>query len=171
MAGQSTPKRKIAVQQYRPRAQEFLQNLNSIPIKSLAVRRTEPIICDKLRAYLNGNLKQFHEIVLKDIKRINGLFVTTASDKLADAIAQVKTATETVIKAYAKLADEFAKQINEKCVNLGSVDVLSNVNLKIEQLRAAQTEAAKNLADLPEKYEKEMQSNYVTLETIIGTAN
>lgn len=137
----------------------------------MAVRKTEPIICDRLRAYLNGNLKIFHENVLKDTKRINGLFMTATSDKMTDAIAQVKAATETVIKAYAEFADEFAKQINEKCGNLGSVQVLSNVNLKIEQLRAAQTEAVKNLAAIPEKYEKEMQTNYVTVENIIGTAN
>lgn len=120
---------------------------------------------------MNWNLKLFHEAVLRDIKRCSAMFMTTTSDKMSDAIAQSKAANEKVLKDFAKLTEKFAKEIDEKCGNLSSVDVLSNINQKIEQLRAKQIEAAKKLSAIPEKYEKEMQSNYVQIEDIIGTAN
>lgn len=165
------PRRAITVPQYRPRAQDFLTNLDSIASRSFGIRRIEPPICERLRSYLNINLKLFHEVVVRDIKRMGATFLTATSDKLPEAIAETKAATEKVIIDYAELADKFAKEINEKCGNLGSVGVLSNVNQKIEQLRATQMDIAKQLAAIPDRYEKEMQSNYVPVEEFLGTGN
>lgn len=163
------PKRKISVQQFRPKAQDFLTNLDSIPTQSFSIRQVEPAICGRIRQYVNQQLKTFHEIVLRDIKRMVTTLETSRSEKVVEATNEVKTANSKVYVDMATLGDKFLTEINTKCAKLTSVPTLSTINQKVEELRATQLDTAIKLAAIPAKYEAEMQANYVPVENIIGT--
>lgn len=164
-----TPKRKISVQQFRPRAQDFLTNLDSIPTQSFGMRQVEPIICGRLRQYVNQQLKMFHEIVLQDIKRLSNTLAISRSDKVTEATTEFKTANDKVYQDFATAGATFLTDINTNCVKLTSVPTLSTINQKIEELRATQLDTSIKLVAIPVKYEAAMQSNYVPVENIIGT--
>lgn len=164
-----TPKRKISVQQFRPRAQDFLTNLDSIPTQSFGMRQIEPTICGRLKQYVNQQLKMFHEIVLQDIKRLTNTLATSKSDKITDATNEFKMANDKVYQDFAAAGASFLTSINTNCVKLTSVPTLSTINQSIEDLRAIQLDTSIKLVAIPAKYEAEMQSNYVPVENIIGT--
>lgn len=88
---------------------------------------------------------------------------------MSDAVATVRNADTKAIADLATLATKLEKEINEKCANLSSVQTLSEINQKVDELRFTQLGNATELAALPQSYENEMQSNYVPVENIIGT--
>lgn len=162
------PNTNVGLPRYRPNAQDFLTNLDSIPSNSLSLRRTEPTICERLRAYLNFKLKLFHERLMMDIKRFAATFVTSRSNRLTEAIADARMATTQAIDDYAARAQQYMTIINQNCAQLNSVETLQNINRLIEDLRARQLTTAGQLAAIPQAYEEKMQSFYRPVEQIIG---
>lgn len=135
----------------------------------LSLRRVEPPICEQMRKYLNQNLKLFHEYIFKDNKRFMATALTSQSDKLNEAISDVQKADSQALTDLTTLADQFLKDINEKCAKLSTVQTLSDINKQVDELRATQLSTATELAAIPKKYEDEMQASYTPVENIIGT--
>lgn len=162
------PKRKISVQYFRPNAQDFLTNLDSISIQSFGMRHIEPTICNRIRQYVDQQLNIFHQIVLHDIKKITNTLVTSKSDYVATAINEARAANKKIYQDFAILGGNLLTDINTKCAKLTSVNWLSNIIQNMETLRTNQLDSAIKLASIPMRYEAEMQSNYVPVENIIG---
>lgn len=168
-----TPRRRISVQQYRPRAQDFLTNLDPINSQIFSIMSggsIEPKICEQIRKYINYNLKIFYEYIFKENKRFMATAMTSQSEKLNQTIFEVQQAYSDVIGNMTILANNFLNETNTKCANISSVQTLGAINKKVGELRAIQLSTATQLATLPQKYENEMQSNYVPVENIIGPA-
>lgn len=163
------PRRKIIVQQYRPSAQEFVTNLDAIPFQSLFLRRVEPAMCEKLRRYVNDQLKLFHEVVLRDSKKMTATLTASRSDRRNESISDVETADVKIITDFVALGNSFLLEINDRCAKLNSTQTIGEVNRGIEAVRANQLRTATTLTLLPQQYEEDMQANYVPVENIIGT--
>lgn len=163
------PKRRISVQQYRPKAQDFITNLDAINTQLFGLRRVEPPICEQMRKSLTFNLKLFHEIIFKDNKRFMATAMTSQSAKLNETIYDVQKADTQVLTDLGMLADSYLKEINTKCASLGSVNTTGEISKKVDELRTVQLGTAIQLAGIPQKFENEMQSNYVPVENIVGT--
>ncbi|XP_031631405.1 uncharacterized protein LOC116345836 [Contarinia nasturtii] len=163
------PKRNISVAHYRPRAQDFLTNLDSIPTATNSIRVIEPVICSRMRGNVNGNLKLVYDHIFRELKRFTGVVITSTSANVPDAINDAQTATDTAIKGLSDLAKKFLTEINEKCAKLTSVDTLSTINQSIEKFRATQLSNCIKLASIPDRFESVMQSYYKPVEDIVGT--
>lgn len=164
------PNTALTIPRYRPRAQDFISNLDAIESKTLLLRRTEPAICDRIRVYLNYKLKLFNERLLSDVRRFANTFLTSRSIRLTEAITDVQNAVTTVLFDFESRAEEFTDAINSNCTSLNSTVTLREINQEIENLRFRQLDTAGQMAKIPEAYEEKMQSFYRPVERILNSA-
>lgn len=163
------PSRKIPVQQYRPKAQEFLSNLDAVPIQAFSLRRSEPPICSKLRAYIDSQMKQAYETIQSDVKRISTSLTASRSPNIDAATTAAKNAIQHVYAQMADYTNSSLTYINGNCTQLNTTVALNNTMQGLEEWRRNQIDNAVKLAAVPESFEAKMQGNYALIEKIIGT--
>lgn len=163
------PSRRIPVQQYRPKATEFLTNLDAVPIQAISLRKSEPTICTKLRSYLDSQFKQAYETILSDVKRISSSLASSRSSNIDAATTAARNAIQHVYGQFADISNSSLTYINGNCSVLNTTGVLNNTMQGLEDWRRNQIDYAVKLAGVPESYEAKMQGNYALIEKIIGT--
>lgn len=163
------PTRKIPVQQYRPKAQEFLTNIDSVPIQAISLRKSEPTICCKMRSYLDAQLKQAYETIVADVKRISSSLAASKSANIDAAIVAAEKAIQAVYTKMADIEKTTLASINTNCASLDTTATLNGILQKLEGWRQIQLSTSVAMAKIPEKFEADMQANYAKIEKIIGT--
>lgn len=163
------PSRKIPVQQYRPKAQDFLTNIDTVPIQALSFRKSEPPICTKMRSYLDSQIKQVYETILSDVKRITTALSASRSSDIDAATTAAKNAIQRMYGELADISNSSLTYINGNCSFLNTTGMLNNTLQGLEDWRQSQLQNAVKLAGIPESYEAQMQGNYAKIEKIIGT--
>lgn len=177
------PQKKIPVKPFNLRAQQFINPLiDYIEYGALAVRRVEPEICSRLRAYLDKHVKIFYEIIKRDSIRFTNTLAGSKSTNVPEAardIGGTDAATPTPTPAnrgayenatidYSTEAYNILIEINRLCSETGSTVVMSQITNAMEQYRRDEIIAGQALANIPTAFETAMQANYAPLETIIG---
>lgn len=163
------PSRKIPVQQYRPKATEFLANIDEVPIKAVLMRKTEPPICTKMRSFVDSTFKPVYETILNDVKRISSALAASKSPNIDAASTAAKTAIQAVYGRMADISNSSALSINGNCSWASTINILNATMQGLEEWRRGQIFNAVKLAQIPESYEAKMQNNYLTIEQAIGT--
>lgn len=163
------PSRKISVQQYRPRATDFLTNIDEVPIKSFTMRKSEPSICTRMRAFLDSTFKTVYEMIENDVRRISNALAASKSPNIDKASTDAKNAIQKVYAQMADISNSSLAAINGNCSWLNTTGVLNLTMQGLEDWRRAQIDNAVKLAQIPDSYEAKMQNNYLTIEKVIGT--
>lgn len=165
------PTKKIPVQQYHPRAADFLANIDSVSSQAATMRKAEPAICNRMRMYVDTTVKSAYERIVSDIKRVSAaLAAARTSPNIEAATLAAKTAIQKVYKDMAEtVTNKTLGVINDNCAQLNTSIVLNKAVTALEEWRKMQIDNAVKLANIPDKYEADMQNKYVPLEKIIGT--
>lgn len=132
----------------------------------------EPRVCQELRSMLNREMKNVHEVVLSEVNRFYDAVKRTRAPEatVTEAITAEKKANLDGITAFVTASDKAMTAINTNCALLKTTTAVKDVQKDLIDTRGAQHTSAAKLAVIPENCEKEMQSNYVPLETLINSS-
>lgn len=155
--------------QYRPSVTDFQTNFLPVSIQSAILRKVEAPICDRLRSYVNEQLKRFHEQTFLYADMVSNKIKSSTSTSVSDAITAVQKANDAAITTFITLSDKYLKDINDNCPKLGTAAAIRDVNKKVLESKAAQLGAGFKLVAQPANLEMEMQANYKPVEDIILT--
>lgn len=164
------PSRPIPLKQYRPKAVDFLVNIDAVPVLALSLRKSEPLICNKLRLYLESEMKKVHETVLSDVKRVSSAIATSGREAtIADVSVAARNAIQLVYTEIANFSNTSLYYINGNCSLLNTTVLLNQTLQGLESWRQAQLNNTVRLAQMPVSLEAKMQGNYAIIEKVIGT--
>lgn len=163
------PSRKIPVQQYQPKVQDFVTNVDSVHIQAIPLRKTEPAICGKMRAFIDSQVKPVYEMVLSDVKRIESSLGASRSSNIENIAFDARNAIQRVYGELSDTTNSALTWINGNCSALNTIIVLNNTIQGLEDWRQTQIAQAGKLIAIPHNYEAIMQGNYAKIEKVIGT--